>query len=170
MKFRPSYIAIIFVLFVVIFLSSSVSSTYVPYMKTSYFDHAYPYEGMSNFETPASFSPNVAVSNQVSGNVAAGNAPSNSYMAWMTSLLPTAQTKSANTVSKVEGFALQPSPLNEPALIDRFGKTPGDKSCFGKSMGLSRDGGPLCFNSDDLRLLTTRGGNASGGDSVIGQQ
>jgi hypothetical protein len=167
MKFPPIYIAIIFVLIAVIFVSSSSGSNYVPYMKTSYFDHAYPYEGMSNFENVASFTPKDAV--PTSGNVAASNSQSsNSYFSWMNSL--TGNSKPTNTVAKVEGFALQPSPLNEPAMLDRFGKTPSDKSCFGKSMGLSRDGGPLCFNEDDLRLLTTRGGNASGGDSAIGQQ
>lgn len=162
MKFRPIYIAIIFVLIIVIFLSSSSGSTYVPYMKTSYFDHAYPYEGMSNYEPSAPV---------ISGNVSAENGKqSSSYFAWMNSLVPSTQSKSEKTVSKVEGFALQPSPLNEPDLIDRFAKTPGDKSCFGKSMGLSRDAGPLCLTEEDLKLLTTRGGNASGGDSAIGQQ
>jgi hypothetical protein len=167
MKFRPIYIAIIFVLIAVIFLSTSSCSNYVPYMKTTYFDHAYPYEGMSNFDNAASFTPKDGV--PTSGNVSSSNGESsNSYFSWMKSF--TGDSKATNTVAKVEGFALQPSPLNEPAMLDRFGKTPSDKSCFGKSMGLSRDVGPLCFNEDDLRLLTTRGGNATGGDSPIGQQ
>jgi hypothetical protein len=125
-------------------------------MKTTYFDHAYPYEGMANYESPAVV---------VSGNVAA-ESPSTSYFGWMGSLFPS--IPSVNTVSKVEGFALHPSPLNEPDLIDRFAKTPGDKSCFGKSAGLSRDAGPLCLSEEDLKLLGTRGGNSTGRDSVIG--
>jgi len=54
-------------------------------------------------------------------------------------------------------------------MIDRYGKTPGEPSCFGKSMGYSRSTGPLCFNDEDLKLLTTRGGNIGGRDSIIGQ-
>jgi hypothetical protein len=171
MKFRPVYIAIIFVLIVVIFLSSSSGSTYVPYMKTTYFDHAYPYEGMSNLDTTSSvvsYKVSEKDSEKVSGNVAIESTkPYTSYFAWMNPF--DMQSNQTNAVSKVEGFALQPSPYNAPDLIDRFAKTPGDKSCFGKSMGLSRDAGPLCLSEEDMKLLTTRGGNSTGSDSVIGQ-
>jgi hypothetical protein len=69
----------------------------------------------------------------------------------------------------VEGFALQPGAYAASEMIDRYGKTPSEASCFGKSMGYSRSTGPLCFNDEDLKLLTTRGGNMGSRDSVIGQ-
>jgi hypothetical protein len=172
MKFQSVYIAIILVLVVIIFITTSTGSTYVPYSKTSYFDQAFPYEGMSTIgpvETP--LAGNVVTSPVVAGNTApaSGNILGN-YMTWMSKLLPTTDDiSSKSSVAKVEGFALQPSPYNEPEVIDRYGNTPGEPSCFGKSMGYSRSTGPLCFTEEDLKLLTTRGGNMSGRDSVIGQ-
>jgi len=135
-------------------------------MKTSYFDQAFPYEGMSTLgpvEEP--------VAPVVTGNTApaSGNIVGD-YMKWMSKLLPSSNDISSTfNVAKVEGFALQPSPYNAPKMLDRYGKTPGDPSCFGKSMGYSRSTGPLCFNDEDLKLLTTRGGNMGSCDSVIGQ-
>jgi hypothetical protein len=149
MKFRPVYIAIIFVLLVIVFMASSTGSSYVPYMKTSHFDQAFPYEGMSNLKT------------RFAGTELASSVVSDK---------PTAPAKeSYKNCAKVEGFALQPSPTSASELIDRYGKTPGEPSCFGKSMGYSRSTGPLCFTEEDLKLLTTRGGNMGGRDSVIGQ-
>jgi len=172
MKFQPIYIAIILALVVIIFITSSSGSTYVPYIKTSYFDQAFPYEGMATLgpvEAPAA--PVSQVAPVVAGNTspATGNIVGD-YMKWMTNLLPsTNDISSTFNVAKVEGFALQPSPYNAPEMLDRYGKTPGEPSCFGKSMGYSRSTGPLCFTEEDLKLLTTRGGNITGRDSVIGQ-
>lgn len=172
MKFQSIYIAIILILVVIIFMTSSTGSTYIPYSKTSYFDQAFPYEGMA---TLGPVEPKVA-GNVVASPVVAGNTASTSgnilgdYMTWMSKLLPTTDNISSKfSVAKVEGFALQPSPYNAPEIIDRYGKTPGEPSCFGKSMGYSRSTGPLCFTEEDLKLLTTRGGNITGRDSVIGQ-
>jgi hypothetical protein len=178
MKFRPVYIAIIFALVVIIFITSSTGSTYVPYMKTSYFDQAFPYEGMATLAPAdthvASVSPIVSdkttpVPPTVSGNVAPTSGLG-SYMSWMSNLLPSKQSESsAPSPTKVEGFALQPGAYAASEMIDRYGKTPSEASCFGKSMGYSRSTGPLCFNDEDLKLLTTRGGNMGSRDSVIGQ-
>jgi hypothetical protein len=157
MKFRPVYIAIIFALVVIIFMTSSAGSTYVPYMKTSYFDQAFPYEGMQTNQTPVTENP-------------AQSSDLGSYMSGISNLFQSKQAKqSAPTSTKVEGFALQPSPYTASEMIDRYGKTPGEPSCFGKSMGYSRSTGPLCFTEEDLKLLTTRGGNMGSRDSVIGQ-
>ena len=163
-------------------MTSSAGSTYVPYVKTSYFDHAYPYEGMSTLApvetsvagnvvaSPVVSEKTAPVSPDVSGNTVPAANGLGSYMNWMSNLLPSKQdVSSAPTVTKVEGFALQPGPYNASELIDRYGKTPGEPSCFGKSMGYSRSTGPLCFTEEDLKLLTTRGGNMGGRDSVIGQ-
>jgi hypothetical protein len=174
MKFRPVYIAIIFVLLVIVFMASSSGSTYLPYMKTSYFDQAYPYEGMANLapvDHVASASPVVSDKTAPVKQDAAETATpaSGSYMNWMSGMLPSMPSMSSAPSAKVEGFALQPGAYAASELIDRYGKTPGEPSCFGKSMGYSRSTGPLCFTEEDLKLLTTRGGNVGGRDSVIGQ-
>jgi hypothetical protein len=52
--------------------------------------------------------------------------------------------------------------------VDMFGSTPGSIQCFDKSFGLAKSTGPLCTTSDQFRLLTTRGGNASGVNAQIG--
>lgn len=171
MKFRPVYIAIIFVLLVIVFMASSTGSSYVPYMKTSYFDQAFPYEGMSNYTacgSPAVADKTTPVPSAVSANVPPDSGLG-SYMNWVTGLLPSTNASSAPSATKVEGFALQPGAYAASEMIDRYGKTPGEPACFGKSMGYSRSTGPLCFTEEDLRLLTTRGGNMGGRDSVIGQ-
>jgi hypothetical protein len=69
---------------------------------------------------------------------------------------------------KVEGFALQPSPLNNTTILNPFGDTPSGPQCFGKSSGYSNSLGPLCFNQSDLKWFASRGGNATGGESTIG--
>lgn len=59
------------------------------------------------------------------------------------------------------GSALFSGPDNNPS-IDMYGSTPGSKTCFGRSFGLSKSTGPLCLNQDQYRLMTTRGQNATG--------
>jgi hypothetical protein len=69
---------------------------------------------------------------------------------------------------KVEGFALQPSPLSDNIILNRFGDTPSGPQCFGQSSGYSNSLGPLCFSQDDKKWFASRGGNATTGESVIG--
>ena len=146
---------------------ASAGSTYVPYVKTSYFDHAFPYEGMETLETPVAS--NMATAPVVSGNTAPSTGVFGSSMNLMCKMMSSTPPATTPVVTKVEGFALQPSPYSASDMIDRYGKTPSESGCFGKSMGYSRSTGPLCFSDEDLKLLTTRGGNMSGRDSVIGQ-
>jgi len=152
-------------------MASSTGSTYVPYMKTSYFDQAYPYEGMATLADTHVASPVVSDKTTPVPTEVAKNAThaSGSYMNLMTGLLPSTNTTVSSPSIKTEGFALQPGAYAASEMIDRYGKTPGEPSCFGKSMGYSRSTGPLCFTEEDLKLLTTRGGNMGGRDSVIGQ-
>lgn len=69
----------------------------------------------------------------------------------------------------VEGFALRPAPFDDSQMLDRYSHTPSGSQCFGKSSGYSNSLGPLCMSDEDARMLSTRGGNLSGSDSVIGR-
>jgi len=76
--------------------------------------------------------------------------------------------KKENEPKMVEGFALRPAPFDDNAILDRYGSTPSGPQCFGQSGGYSNSLGPLCFSQEDVRMLSTRGGNISGADSTIG--
>lgn len=78
-------------------------------------------------------------------------------------------SQNSATAKKVEGFALQPAPFSDNPVLDRYGSTPSGSQCFGKSSGYSNSLGPLCFSQEDVKLLSTRGGNISGTDSIIGR-
>ena len=68
---------------------------------------------------------------------------------------------------RLPGYAgLQTSPDAAFAPLDIYSQASGSKECPGSS--LSNSMGPLCLNSDHIRLLQTRGGNITGGDSRIG--
>ena len=54
------------------------------------------------------------------------------------------------------------------ASIDPFSDTPGSASCDKTSSGLSNSKGGLCLSKVQQSMLSTRGGNASGGESQIG--
>ena len=72
-------------------------------------------------------------------------------------------------ISKKEGFVgLESSSFGDNTPIDKFSGTKGSIECDGKSSGLHNSKGGLCLNDDQTKLLRTRGGNASGGDSQIG--
>jgi hypothetical protein len=68
---------------------------------------------------------------------------------------------------RLPGYAgLQTSPDAAFAPLDIYSQASGAKDCPGSS--LSNSMGPLCLNSEQIRLLQTRGGNLTGGDSRIG--
>lgn len=46
--------------------------------------------------------------------------------------------------------------------IDIFGPTPGSVQCINRSFGLAKSTGPLCITDEQYKLLTTRGGSATG--------
>lgn len=67
---------------------------------------------------------------------------------------------------KVEGFGLMPAPYGKEVPIDRFSSLKSDKSCTPSPYSTST--GFLCMDKDTERLLRTRGGNITSGDSQIG--
>ena len=178
MKFRPVYIAIIVVLFIIIMLVSSAGATFVPYSKDTLFSREFPYEGMVSGPANAVHSGAVPV---MQGNANAGPAmqgnvavPSESakpisIMGTVSGLFGGNPSCTTGKCTKVEGFALQPAPFAESPTIDRYGKTPSGLECVGQGSGYSKSLGPLCMSEEDKRMLSTRGGNSTGVDSAIGQ-
>ena len=142
MKLRGIHIILIIILVVSILLITS-SDSVVPYSRDTLFSNMYKYEGMVNPEIPPTQPP-----------------------------LPTPQMSNEEKKKEpkmVEGFALQPSPFSDSNQVDRYGSTPSGPQCFGKSGGYSNSLGPLCFSEEDVKLLSSRGGqNISGTNPTIG--
>jgi hypothetical protein len=150
MKLRGIHIILIVILVVSILLITS-SDSVVPYSKDTLFSNMYRYEGMAMPDMPSTPPPPPITPGSDGMFGSMGN--------------PMQEKKEPKMV---EGFALQPAPFNDNAILDRYGNTPSGPQCFGQSGGYSNSLGPLCFSQEDVRLLSTRGGNISGSDSTIG--
>jgi hypothetical protein len=159
MRIRPFHIAIIFILVVIVFVFSSTGSTFLPYSRDTLFSREYPYEGMCS--APANAFPSAEPKKAEEPGMM------DYVKSWIPGFAPAATTTEAK---KVEGFALQPAPFADNQLIDRYSQTPASAECVGQSSGYSKSTGGLCMSEEDKRLLSTRGGNATGSDSAIGQQ
>jgi hypothetical protein len=174
MKIKFIHIVLIVALLVGIVVFT-VTDSVVPYSTDTLFSHMYKYEGM----TPQD---NVAVPSQNPFNAFAEQnvkPPAPLSSSEFTSIMGDSGKKetqkegllgdNANEKKMVEGFDLRPSPLNASEVLDRFGNTPSGSKCFDQSSGYSNSLGPLCMSSEDIRMLSTRGGNISGTDSSIGK-
>jgi len=75
----------------------------------------------------------------------------------------------AELTTKESFIGLDGASYGDDKPIDKFSGTRGDINCDGISSGLTNSKGGLCLNDIQTQLLRTRGGNASGGDSQIGQ-
>ena len=78
------------------------------------------------------------------------------------------------TFSNKEGFEgalphLRPeNSSSEEKMLDIFSQVKGDLSCGPISSQLHNSKGGLCLTADQHKILQSRGGNATGGDSQIG--
>jgi hypothetical protein len=73
----------------------------------------------------------------------------------------------SNKEKKVEGFeGLMPAPYAESKMLDPFFKAETKPECQGS--GLTKGNGSLCLTPELEMLLKTRGRNATGGESQIG--
>ena len=173
MRLKPIHIALILFLFLGIVMFTG-GSTYVPYSKDMLFSKMYKYEGLENppssgesmpdpssFPSPASMPPPPPTS-------ATPPATTDGMPPVQMPFSPPDEPEEKKDDKKVEGFALQPSPLNSSNILNPFGDTPSGPQCFGKSSGYSNSLGPLCFNPTELKWFASRGGNATGGESTIG--
>jgi hypothetical protein len=75
--------------------------------------------------------------------------------------------KICENYTKVEGFeGLMPAPFAENKMLDPFYKAETKPECQGS--GLTKGNGSLCLTPELEMLLKTRGKNATGGESQIG--
>jgi hypothetical protein len=75
--------------------------------------------------------------------------------------------KKSENYNKVEGFeGLMPAPFAENKMLDPFFKAETKPECQGS--GLTKGNGSLCLTPELEMLLKTRGKNATGGESQIG--
>ena len=140
-----TFILIIFAIILLMSFTVVGSATFVPYSKSTLFSNMYPYEGFSSFkDVPTEYSTFPEYKNvdfQRNKDIA---------------------TTGDSPCRKVVGFnGLFCSAENEPANpLDTFSKASGSMTC--PSYGYMNSRGFLCLDAEQKRLLSTRGGNASG--------
>jgi Tfp pilus assembly protein PilV len=60
------------------------------------------------------------------------------------------------------------APADVESSVDKIGSAKGSAQCLGQSSGLTNSKGGLCLDSEQKKLLSTRGGNMSTGEHAIG--
>ena len=122
------------------------SSTYMPYSKDLLFTNMYPYEGFRSFKSPPEQYGSYTDEKPVDFNNNNAITPTN------------------NQCSKVMGFnGLFCTPTNSTDTTNPteiFSTAKGDNSC--ESYGLMNSRGFLCLDDNQKKMLTSRGGNATG--------
>jgi len=140
-------VTVIFILaiFFVISISTAMGSTYVPFQFGSSKLHQYPYEGFRSRLEYTTYPRNTPIDLMDNRSI----------------------TEAKMDKVKVRGFdGLLPSPNSNDNNIDTYSQAPSTNTC--KSYGYTNSTGFLCLNDEQIKLLTTRGGNMSTGDSYIG--
>jgi len=169
MKINFTYVFLAFILIFLIMVSMSKSCVSIsPYTGSSM---GYPYEGMTPMMmmSPAAMGNTLALPPSANG----GNATIDPAAA--TNMLQNImkQMSPSSNAAVSEGFTSNPS-SNVTSYdyadnkLDVFSGTPGNLDCSPISSNLTNSKGPLCLNNNQINLLKTRGGNARGGDSQIG--
>jgi hypothetical protein len=146
MKITSSYQFLGIVIVVIILISLMCSCTdVVPYTSANLFPKYYKYEGMQNLEYTSN----------------TGHQAMDTYTSFLINN-PNFECK------KVYGFdGLYCKPYVADTKLDIFSDAQGGPNCSGT--GLTNSKGGLCLDPIQMRLLTTRGGNASGGGGEIGK-
>lgn len=149
MKNNSFKIILAVTIFAVIAYTLLASTTVVrPYSEDTIFSQQFPYEGFSNYS-------NTNDSSNTDGMI-------NDYLI--------GPVQGPAECTKVYGFdGLFCKPYVADSTIDKFSEVKGDKTCFGKSSGLSNSMGSLCLDSNMQTLLQTRGGNQTGRSMEIGK-
>lgn len=146
MKITKDMIFIGLILVICIFLSLGMSCASVsPYHKDNLYPRNFLYEPLSNYE------PMMTYSEYHSGE------PNTT----------TPQSTTSEPAKKVEGFeGLQSSPVGDEKPIDIFSNDKGSLTC--PSYGYYNSKGQLCLDDSQIKLLKTRGANATGRADEIG--
>lgn len=149
MKF--SLFSVLFTILVILLLFTAFASCtqVVPYSREGIFTNMYPYE--EGF-----------VTNNASSEYT--NYPDNNSLDSYKRYEITPTNDNCKKYMGFNGLLCSPDAPSNP--VDIYSKSPGEPSC--KSYSLSNSRGFLCLNDEQIRLLTTRGGNTSSGDMQIG--
>lgn len=153
MKDSSIMIGIVFV--VVMFLALWFSAEpYVPYYEDTLFPKQFPYEGFEQI-SPLEYS-----------NVSNHTALDDVYL--LRSITP--QNVDCKKVGGFTGCGVFCNPSGVEQKIDIYSNSQASLECSGTSSGLSNSKGSICLTDIQKRQLQTRGGNASGGESQIGNK
>lgn len=144
MKSQTQLLILAVLLFVFILLVSVFScSNFVPYSSNSLFSRYSKFEGFEANSAGSVGSP-------------------------LETVVEKEEKEEEEEEAKIEGFeGLKPSPYNEDKQLDSFSKTAGSLDCEKISSGLSNEKGGLCLSDEQIKLLSSRGGNASSGEAKI---
>lgn len=145
MKFIVGLLLIFAVLLLISFTAIG-SSTYVPYAKDLLFSNMYPYEGFRNAKDPpteySTYPDHTSIDFRKNNEIQSTDSP----------------------CRKVTGFnglfcaSNQEAGASNPT--DIYSTAQGDDTC--ESYGLMNSRGYLCLDANQKKMLTTRGGNATG--------
>jgi hypothetical protein len=132
----------------------SCTKPFIPFSFNTFKRHEFPYtEGFTHGQRP-----NVV---PIAYSTVRENAPIDTGINML-------RTQSTVDCKKVMGFdGLFCKPYVADAIIDPLFATESNMTCPGS--GLTKSGGNVCLNPTQTKLLSTRGGNASGGDFQIGK-
>jgi hypothetical protein len=141
MRIKFSYIILVIILIVLLFITLSGScSLYVPYTESNGINnYLFNYEGMNNMDVPLD---------------------SSDFLS---------KIANTNDTSSIKSTGINVSSFGSEKKIDIFSGTPGSMNCDNISSNLTNSKGGLCLNKEQKYMLSTRGGNASGGDFQIGK-
>lgn len=151
MKNNTILLIIAVVLFIIIVASMCSACVVIkPYTDMSPFSKEFPYEGFRNLDYTATTS-----TGQMGSDI-------------NKSLLINKDTTQCKKVYGFDGLYCEPS-YTANKQIDFLANTQGKLTCNGEGSGLSNSMGSLCFTPEQKKMLTTRGGNATGNPMEIGK-
>lgn len=154
---------ILIVVLFMLFATCAGCYNVLPYEDNTVFTIQYPYEG---FKARTSNAPKS--SNSDSPKSESFTTLKSTMDSVFSTITGKGEKDDKKEPKKVEGFGLMPAPYGVEAPIDRFSALKSEKTCAGSQYSTST--GYLCMDKETERLLRTRGGNISGGDSQIGSQ
>ena len=148
MKLTTNLIVLILAFLFVCFMSLGWSvSNFTPFAFSSSRLHEYPYEGFHNRYEYTTYPANQSI---------------DSYDSKL--IVPAAEVKDSVKLRGFDGLAVSANSADTP--IDTYSQALGETNC--KSYGLTNSRGFLCLTPEQIQKLTTRGGNMSSGEAIIG--
>ena len=133
----------------VLLISSTKSSSYIPYTRSEY----HPYEGFSDYNSRNKL--NYSDINRGQDTDSGIN-----------KMLIKHQDTKCEKVHGFNGLFCQPGIADNS--IDLFSNVSSNINCIGNSSGLSNSMGGLCLDNNLITMLQTRGGNQTTGNMHIG--